>query len=135
LGGAGGNGSAYPISGTPVTYAGGGGGGAGGSPGNTPISAPGGSGGGGAGGASIGNGTAGNSGTGGGGGGGGDSAPKDGGAGGSGIVIVRYSDALGQRAGGGTVTTPSGYIVHTFTGDGTFATNANFGGTTTFSIN
>jgi hypothetical protein len=68
-------------------------------------------------------------------GGGGDSAPKDGGAGGSGIVIVRYSDALGQRAGGGTVTTPSGYIVHTFTGDGTFATNANFGGTTTFSIN
>jgi hypothetical protein len=51
-----------------------------------------------------------------------------GGAGGDGIVIIRYDDALGQRAGGGTVTTPSGYIVHTFTGNGTFATNADFGG-------
>jgi hypothetical protein len=57
------------------------------------------------------------------------------GSGGKGIVIIRYSDALGQRATGGTVTTPSGYVVHTFTGDGTFVTNANFGGTTSYSIN
>ena len=66
------------------------------------------------------------------------SAPNNYGAsGGKGIVIIRYSDALGQRATGGTIITPSGYVVHTFTGDGTFATNADFGQTTTidYSIN
>jgi hypothetical protein len=55
------------------------------------------------------------------------------GSGGKGIVIIRYSDALGQRATGGTVTTPSGYIVHTFTGDGTFTTQQDFG--VNYSIN
>jgi hypothetical protein len=40
-------------------------------------------------------------------------------AGGSGIVIVRY---LGeQTATGGTITSSGGYIIHTFTGDGSFA--------------
>lgn len=40
------------------------------------------------------------------------------GAGGSGIVIIRY---LGdQRGTGGTVTSSGGYTIHTFTGSGTF---------------
>jgi hypothetical protein len=69
------------------------------------------------------------------GGGGGGDWPGTGGNGGLGIVIIRYSDANGQRATGGTVTTPSGYVVHTFTGDGTFATNSDFGGASTYSIN
>lgn len=46
--------------------------------------------------------------------------------GGKGVVIVRYTDTFGQKATGGTVTTPAGYVIHTFTGDGTFATNSNF---------
>jgi hypothetical protein len=60
--------------------------------------------------------------------------PRTGGAGGKGIVIIRYAGVT-QLATGGTVTTPSGYVVHTFTGDGTFATNSNFGGSATYSIN
>jgi hypothetical protein len=63
----------------------------------------------------------------GGGGGGGTDLDGNGGNAGKGIVIIRYTDANGQQAGGGTVTAPSGYIVHTFTGDGTFATNTFFG--------
>jgi hypothetical protein len=57
-----------------------------------------------------------------------------GGGGGKGVVIVRY---LGSQAatGGANVTSSGGYTVHTFTGDNTFATNADFGGATTFSIN
>ena len=43
----------------------------------------------------------------------------DGGAGGSGIVIVRYLGA--QRATGGTITTAGGYTIHEFTTSGTFA--------------
>jgi len=35
----------------------------------------------------------------------------------------------------GTLTTSPGYIIHTFTGDGTFTTNANFGGTSVYNIN
>ena len=55
-------------------------------------------------------------------------------AGGKGVVIVRYAGST-QRATGGTVTTPSGYVVHTFTGDGTFTTNSDFGGITAYSLN
>jgi hypothetical protein len=39
-------------------------------------------------------------------------------------VIIRYAGA--QGATGGTITSSPGYTIHTFTGDGTFATNANF---------
>ena len=60
-------------------------------------------------------------GTGGGGGGGSYWAPNGGwssgsGAGGSGIVIVRYLGS--QRASGGTVTSANGYTIHTFTATG-----------------
>ena len=48
-----------------------------------------------------------------------------GGNGGKGIVIIRYAGAV-QLATGGTVSTPSGYVVHTFTGDGTFVTNLQY---------
>ena len=82
----GGNGVAYTISGSSVTYAGGGGGGGyGGAAGN------GGPGGGGAGGGpSPRNGAAASANTGSGGGGGGYPAYGSGGAGGSGIIIIRY---------------------------------------------
>jgi len=82
----GGNGVAYTISGSSVTYAGGGGGGGyGGAAGN------GGPGGGGAGGGpSPRNGSAASANTGSGGGGGGYPAYGSGGAGGSGIIIIRY---------------------------------------------
>jgi hypothetical protein len=64
-----------------------------------------------------------------GGGGGGNRLGGSGGAnGGSGIVIIRYSGSPGAT--GGTITTPSGNTVHTFTGDGTFTSNAD-----TFIIN
>jgi hypothetical protein len=36
---------------------------------------------------------------------------------------MRYAGST-QLATGGTITTPSGYVVHTFTGGGTFTTNA-----------
>ena len=57
----------------------------------------------------------------------------NGGSGGKGVVIIRYNGSV--AAGGGEVTTSPGYTIHTFTGDGTFSTNANFGGANTFSIN
>jgi hypothetical protein len=41
-----------------------------------------------------------------------------GGAGGSGIVIVRYLG--GTRGTGGTITYSGGYTYHTFTSSGTF---------------
>jgi hypothetical protein len=50
----------------------------------------------------------------GGGGGGGTDLNGNGGNAGKGIIIIRYTDTNGQQAGGGTVTAPSGYIVHTF---------------------
>jgi hypothetical protein len=63
--------------------------------------------------------------TGGGGGGGGNNNPIDGsnsGAGGSGVVIVRYP--LPIRATGGTLTTVGGNVIHTFTsGSSTFLVN------------
>ena len=70
---------------------------------------------------------------GGGGGAGGPDAIWSGGNGGSGIVIIRYSNAVGQKATGGTVTTSPGYVIHTFTGTGTFSTNNDFGAN--YSIN
>ena len=42
---------------------------------------------------------------------------------------VRFS------ATGGTVTSAGGYTIHTFTGPGTFTTNANFGTATVYSVN
>ena len=69
-----------------------------------------------------------NRGNGGGGGGFSSGGARNGGTGGSGIVIIRYSDALGNTATGtGTITTSPGYIIHTFTGTGTFSTNNDFG--------
>jgi len=81
---------------------------------------PGGIGGGGAGGGSGGfNGVAGTVNTGGGGGGGqGSYVP---GAGGSGVVIIRYAGT--PRATGGVITQASGITTHTFTASGTLTTN------------
>jgi len=89
----GGAGATTCISNTPTAYSGGGGGGASGdNPATCGPGGAGGAGGGGAGGASPGGnvGTAGTVNTGGGGGAGGNNAQADGGAGGSGIVIIRY---------------------------------------------
>lgn len=112
-GGDGGSGTASSITGSSVTR-GGGGGGVG-----VTTQGVGGTGGGGSAGATTG--TAGTANTGGGGGGGGVSS----GAGGSGVVILRYSDTKPDLTsiGGGltyTRTTPTGYKVYTFTaGTGT----------------
>lgn len=115
-GGAGGNGSSSSITGSSVTYAGGGGGGTRGNNGGS--AGAGGSGGGGAGGA-TGGGTSGTTNTGSGGGGsGGENSGQPVGAGGSGIVIIRYTGS--QRGTGGTVTSSGGYTIHTFTSSGTF---------------
>ena len=53
-----------------------------------------------------------------GGGGGGIWEAAQAGAGGSGIVIIRYLGA--QRGSGGTVTSSGGYTIHTFTSSGTY---------------
>jgi len=108
-GGAGGPGLGYNISGTFTYYAGGGGGGASNNFASGVVNSDGGVGGGGSGGGASGpsNGTAN---TGGGGGGG---YGSNAGAGGSGIVIVRYPGP--QKAIGGTVTSNNGYTIHTFT--------------------
>jgi hypothetical protein len=42
----------------------------------------------------------------------------NGGSGGSGIVIIRYTGA--QRGTGGVVTAAGGYTIHTFTTSGTY---------------
>jgi hypothetical protein len=47
------------------------------------------------------------------------------GAGGSGIVIIRYRGP--QRASGGTVTTSNGWTIHTFTSSGTFTVGSHVG--------
>ena len=40
------------------------------------------------------------------------------------------------KATGGTISTTPSYVIHTFTGDGTFATNVDFGGAlVSYSIN
>ena len=111
----GGDGLAYSITGSSVTYAGGGGGGKwdAGSGG----AGAGGAGGGGAGGKGD-HGSAGTANTGGGGGGGGmisGGASKNGGDGGSGIIILAYKGP--QRGEGGTIdqTSRPGYTLHKFT--------------------
>ena len=109
-GGAGGNGQTFSISGTSTTYAGGGGGGGGNAGG------AGGTGGGGAG-STGGAATAGTSNTGGGGGAARNSGFPSG-AGGSGIIIVRYPGL--PAATGGTITYLNGYTIHTFTSSDTF---------------
>ena len=93
-----------------------GGGGAGTENGNT--AGNGGNGGGGRGGYANVAGTAGSANTGGGGGGGGYPTNKQSGAGGSGIVVIRYPGST--RGSGGTVTSSGGYTYHTFTTSGTF---------------
>jgi hypothetical protein len=118
-GGTGGAGLASSITGTSVTRAGGGGG----SASVTGTAPDGGSGGGGQGGKYQGRiSTAGSENTGSGGGGGsqvGDGYNGNGGSsGGSGIIILRYLG--GQRGTGGTVTSSSGYTIHTFTSSGTY---------------
>ena len=111
----GGDGLAFSITGSSVTYAGGGGGGK--FNGGSGNAGSGGSGGGAAGGKGT-DGSAATANTGGGGGGGGmisGSAGKAGGNGGSGIVIIAYKGP--QRGTGGTVdtTSRSGYTLHKFT--------------------
>jgi len=114
--GNGGNGLANSISGTSITYAGGGGGG---EVFFVTFAGTGGSGGGGNANYSQ-AGSAGTNGLGGGGGGGsfGDTY-KDGGSGGSGIVIISYTTSL-LTAIGGAITTSAGNTIHTFTTSGTF---------------
>jgi hypothetical protein len=115
VGGNGGNGTASSISGSSVTYAGGGGGGGGAN--GTGAGGSGGTGGGGAGRsfpANI-NGENGTANTGGGGGG---TNGNTGGNGGSGIVIISYAGS--QRGTGGTVTSSGGNTIHTFTSSGTY---------------
>ena len=123
-GGTGGSGRTSDLSGTTRFYAAGGGGGSytsgSGSAGGSGI---GGNGANGPNTAAGGNPTAGvaNTGSGGGGANGynGTTAGIQGGAGGSGIVVIRY---VGEPvATGGTITFANGYTIHTFTSSGTFA--------------
>ena len=110
--GNGGAGLSSSYSGTPTFYAGGGGGA---TPQPSGTRGTGGSGGGGngskpglpssTGGTNTGGGSGGNS-----------------SSGGSGIVIIRYAGS--QGATGGTITTSPGFTIHTFTGPGTFSSNA-----------
>lgn len=104
IGGAGGAGREFSITGTATFFAGGGGGG-GGYSGTTFAAGAGGSGGGGAGSIGMNTATAGTANTGGGGGGGGYNASGSGagGAGGSGIIIVRYTPDVAAP----TITGPS----------------------------
>lgn len=115
-GGAGGAGKAYTISGSSVTYAGGGGGG-----GGAGGAGAGGAGGGAAGGGSDAAGSNATANTGGGGGGSGcrgSSHNEASGAGGSGIVIIAYKGS--QRGTGGVVSSTArpGYTTHTFRVEG-----------------
>ena len=116
--GSGGAGTASSISGSSVTYAGGGGGGS-----NGGTAGTGGSGGGGAGTTSDSTATAGTANLGGGGGGCGGLSTATGttfgGQGGSGIVIISYVGA--QQFSGGVVTSSGGNTIHTFTTSGTLA--------------
>jgi hypothetical protein len=107
--GEGGDGIQLSISGTATHYAGGGGGWR-----QSIGPSQGGLGGGG-----LGNGTAGTANTGGGGGGSGE--PFTGGAGGSGIVIIRYADTFSAPAsttGSPTVTVTGGFRIYRFNGSG-----------------
>jgi hypothetical protein len=108
---AGGAGTASSITGSSVDYAGGGGGGA--------RTTPGGSGGAGGGGAGGNNSVGGNGTVNTGGGGGGGSAGANGGTGGSGFVVLKYSDLFTISNPGGGLTfstnTASGFSVTSFT--------------------
>lgn len=131
-GGNGGNGLASSISGSPVTYAGGGGAGGLGDGGYNGTGGTGGTGGGGTGGgnngiytAPGGNATAGTTNLGGGGGGGTrnvpGASPALGAAGGSGVVIIRYADtfaAATTTTGSPEITVAGGYRVYKWNGDG-----------------
>ena len=121
----GGDGTASSITGTSVTYAGGGGGGSAyGNTGGTLTPGTGGAGGGGnAGTSGSKNGAAGIANTGGGGGGRFDffSTSFYGGAGGSGIVIIRYADtfaAATATTGSPTITVAGGYRIYQWTSSG-----------------
>jgi hypothetical protein len=123
-GGDGGVGTSNSITGSAVTYCGGGGGGAYGDVNSPNGGGTGGSGGGGNGGRHTGpltNATAGTDGLGGGGGGGLDG---DGAAGGKGVVIIAYktdgSDGVSDDSTGGTISTSGDYTIHKFTSSGTF---------------
>ena len=126
-GGVGGNGKASVISegpGNPITRAGGGGGGIQDPGGTLGVAGPGGGGTGGK--HNTVTATAGTSGTGSGGGGGGtDGGNRPGGAGGSGVVIVRYQIGSSQtgtaKATGGNIFYYNNKTIHVFTGTGTFA--------------
>ena len=145
-GGKGGNGRQYNITGSNLYFAGGGGGGCGpGGNGNGFVGGDGGTGGGGGAGGNFGGGGsgggsalnpggnggtqgpggAGGENTGGGGGGGAFTynglVYTNGGAGGSGVVIIRYADtysAASATTGSPTYTTPTGYRVYMFTSSG-----------------
>jgi len=115
------NGAGYGGNGSTAfdsnTYAGGGGGGS-----QDAGGRPGGSGGGGSGGSGTGNGTGGGANTGGGGGGGAQTeGGSNSGSGGSGIVIIRYSDAYiaaASTTGSPTITVSGGYRTYKWTGSG-----------------
>ena len=111
-----GNGVASTITGSSVTYAGGGGGS------GTSAGGSGGAGGGGGGSTSNGNGTAGTANTGGGAGAGGNGGSTTGAAGGSGVVILRVPTASysGTTTGSPTVTDDGSFKVIKFTGDGSY---------------
>jgi hypothetical protein len=117
--GAGGAGVVFNITGSNVTYCGGGGGG-----GYIGSGGAGGAGGGGAGGTTSVSGTAGTANTGGGGGGGGDtaSASVTGGNGGSGVVILSVPTAnySGTTTGSPTITTSGSNTIIKFTASGTY---------------
>jgi len=122
---AGGAGVASLITGTSVTYAGGGGGGSGG---GGAVGGAGGTGGGGAGGRNTVNAVAGTTNSGGGGGGSGVIA--NGANGGSGIVIIRYSDnypVATATVGSPTYTVSGGYRIYTFTSSGSITFDNVFG--------
>lgn len=117
IGGDGGVGVQSNITGTPTYRAGGGGGGATSGYATPAVGGTGGLGGGGNGGSAT-AGFPGTANTGGGGGGPIGDSVSLGGAGGSGVVIIRY---LGTpKATGGTITQAGGYTIHTFTSSGTF---------------